>query len=364
MEPEPVDNSEERPFTKSVIDMIMRSSSEDTEVDEEVIAGRLNEATREAAAKVVAELRRRAPEMLRDHREIRDGFEQRLAEVWGEAFDLFEMVQTCCYEAGETFNDRHRQAAFGAGNAKFEAMVLLHVRACGVSSEVQALLRSGHAAGAQARWRTLHEIAVVAFALGVADREVSERFLEHRLVEQYKDARQYQKHCTALGYEPFSNEDMQAMLESHDEMISRYGREFKNDWAWAKPLFPPTQNPSFVDLEKLVGMDHMRPWFRLSSHSVHGGASGAIHVRDLYGRGTVMLAGPSNSGLADAGHGALISLGQVTTAFLFHGADRPVELEELGPILAIQELTDEAGSAFLAAHQLVEEEDSAPIVPS
>ncbi|MDQ2873309.1 MAG: DUF5677 domain-containing protein [Actinomycetota bacterium] len=57
-------------------------------------------------------------------------------------------------------------------------------------SEVQSLLRSGHAAGAQARWRTLQELAVTVFVLGERDAGLSERFLLHCEVERHKDALQ------------------------------------------------------------------------------------------------------------------------------------------------------------------------------
>lgn len=49
---------------------------------------------------------------------------------------------------------------------KLSALTLLHARGCLVALEVHGLLRTGHAAGAQAQWRTLHELAVVAFLLG------------------------------------------------------------------------------------------------------------------------------------------------------------------------------------------------------
>jgi hypothetical protein len=46
-----------------------------------------------------------------------------------------------------------------------EFAILPGGRACLVGSEIYGLPRTGHAAGAQARWRTLHELAVVASTL-------------------------------------------------------------------------------------------------------------------------------------------------------------------------------------------------------
>jgi hypothetical protein len=167
-----------------------------------------------------------------------------------------------------------------------------------VASEVQGLLRSSHAAGAQARWRTLHELAATAFVLGGSDPEISERFLLHRHVERYKDALQYQQYCETLGYKRFSDNEMAEFRQLHDEVVARYGPPYKNDWGWAMSLVPAGESASFSKLERLAGLEHFKPWFRLSSHGIHSGATGAIHIRDFYGRGddsstaAVLIPGP------------------------------------------------------------------------
>ena len=228
-----------------------------------------------------------------------------------------------------------------------------------MASEVQGLLRSGHAAGAQARWRTLHELAVIAFVLGSHDAEISERFLLHRQVERYKDARQYQLYCEALGYEPFSDEEMDEIRQQHDEVVARYGPPYKNDWGWAMSLFPVGQQASFSKLEQLAGLEHFKPWFRLSSHGIHSGATGAIHIRGFYGKSDTMLACPSNAGLADPGNGALISLHQVTTALLLYGGSNGPEPQDLLTLKAIANLLDQAQQAFLEIHHALEAEEAA-----
>jgi Family of unknown function (DUF5677) len=317
------------------------------------------EQTPQAAADVLADrLRARAPRMLREHRAFRCGFEQRLQQRWGPALDLYECVGVCCLEAGEDFAKRPGQQAHGL-HPKLAALTLLHARACLVASEVQSLLRSGHAAGAQARWRTLHELAVIAFVLGDHDNDLSERFLQHRQVERHKDALQYQQYCHALGYPPFSDEQMAEIQQQRDEVVARYGTPYKNDWGWAVPVLSANQQPSFRALEEAAGLQHFRPWFRLSSHGVHSGATGAIRIRDFYGRGTAMLAGPSNAGLADPGNGAVISLYQVTVALLVHGGPNGPQSQDLLTLKAISNLLDQAQQTFLEIHQALEAEEAA-----
>jgi hypothetical protein len=294
--------------------------------------------------------------MLEDHARIRDGFEQNLYQRWGCAFDLFEMVRTCCLELGEAFYMEHKSSA--TADPKLRALTLIHARACLVASEVQALLRTGHAAGAQARWRTLHELAVVALLIGSHDPDTAERFLNHRAVERYKDVICYQRHCEALGYERFSQESEDAMKREHDELVERYGRLYRKDWGWAQSLFPPRHEPKFDHLENLAGLARFRPWYRLGNHAVHGGATGAAHISELYGHGNVMLAGPSNAELADPGAGALDSLYQVTTALVANGSSDKPEPLDLVQLKAIAVLADEARSAFLGIHNELKAEQA------
>ena len=340
--------------TQSIKELI--ASLLPTNVSDADLPAELEQATREAASQVVKRLRHDQPRMLREHYKLRRGFEQRLEQVWGQALDLYEAARTCCLEAGEEFYVRHRGDDPNQRDPKFEALVLLHARACMVASEVQGLMRTGHAVGAQARWRTLHELAVISSILCEADQEIAQRFLNHRIVERYKDAEQYQRHCEALGYEKLSSAEFEEIRTDYERVIDQYERTFARDWGWARPVLSGA-DPKFTALEEAAGVGHMRPWYRLSSHATHAGATGALDALYLYGDGQVMLAGPSNAGLADPGHAALIALSQVTSAFLLQGSNKPAIVEDITALLAIQELVKEAGQEFLAAHRGIKERD-------
>src|SRR3712207_5473713 len=99
--------------------------------------------------------------VLRWHRRQAAAFEKRLAARWRAGLDLYETILGLAYDAGARFNRRHRVHAAEANDLVFEVLTHLHARACRTASEVLALLKTGHATGAHARWRTLHEIAVV-----------------------------------------------------------------------------------------------------------------------------------------------------------------------------------------------------------
>jgi hypothetical protein len=96
----------------------------------------------------------------------------------------------------------------------------------------------------------------------------------------------------------------------------------------------------------------MRPHYGWASHRVHAGAKGAALNVLHRGPFSAMLAGPTNWGLADPGHGTLVSLYQITTSLLLFGRsgleDEPMRITILR---ALEKLVDEAGEAFLKVHK-------------
>lgn len=324
----------------------------------EQLAAAVSQATRLAADSIVERLLQDQQRMLEDHYDLREGFEQRIVEVWGRALDLYQAVYICCLEAGEEYCNRVVEHARGENDLKFEALLLQHARACTVASEIHGLLRTGHAVGAEARWRTLHEIVVASTLLGEGDQSLARRFFDHRAVERYKDAEDYQEHCSALGYEPLSAEKFESIRDAYQRVIDGHEKGFGKEWGWARPSVAGA-DPHFAALARQAGFAHMRPWYMLATRGSHSGVTGALHVRYLHGRGTVMLAGPSNAGLADPGHAALISLYQVTLTFILHGSTSPTNADDIALVLAIRRLVDAAGQEFLAAHHDLEAREAA-----
>jgi hypothetical protein len=106
----------------------------------------------------------------------------------------------------------------------------------------------------------------------------------------------------------------------------------------------------------------MRPYYRMASHGIHANPKGITWTPDLLptdGRGA-LLTGPSPAGLADPGHSALISLTRVTATTL---ASKKGEAAGL-IILALLQLTDEAGEAYLGAHRDLEAKGRKRPVPA
>ena len=305
---------------------------------------------------VVMRLMRTAPRMLRRSRRIQRRFERRLRRHWGAALDLFYAVTVCAEEAGRDFDTRHAPAAAGRDDFLFEALTGLHARACRTAVEVYHLLCSGLPMGALARCRTMHELAVTAMVLaeyGTEDRhaDLGERYVLHADVLTWSDAKTYQEHCTALGYQPFGEAEMAEMQNQRDALVDRFGRSYGSEYGWAAHLVG-VQRPTFRGLEQLAELSHLRPHYRRASHEVHSDAKGwALNV---YERGGISYrsTGVTNVGLADPGHMALISLQQSLVSLLFSAED--ISPRDLLAAKAVQGLVDHAGDAFERGERSVE----------
>jgi hypothetical protein len=340
----------------------------ETEVAE-WIARTFLESLQATAPMVVRSLYRLTPSMLAEHDRLRKGFERRLRLVWGAGLDRFYATYVAGMEAGELHAQAVVDEARVENDIRYEALVRLHGRSCQVVSEIYALLKSGHAAGAEARWRTLHEMAVVASLIFDGDQSLAERYLLHATISLWADAKAYEKYRIRLGLPSLDQSDIDAIEEARTQLLSRYGQSYDQPWGWASPLFTSESaansrrhRVTFRDLEDLARLDHYRPFYQLGSHRIHAGARSMELDRVTVGEGdTSMLAGPSNAGLADVGSGAIHSFLIVSTSFL--GVRATEDPEALLFMHVLTRLTDLTGAQFIECNSrlatYIEEMDTA-----
>ena len=335
---------------KLAAEAIARGSSED-----EVIRG-IRRGLEESGVVVAEELRRIMPRMIREHTRFRRRFERNLRKRWGNALDLYYAVYVACQEVGEDYADRNRATAMSENDFRFEALVRLHARACTVASEIFALLRTGHALGASARARTLHEIAATGFVLAAGTVADAERYLLHEVVDRWKRACQYQSVATRLGEEPLSDEEMGVIQDDLNALVDRFGSEFARPYGWAAPIVGKPR-PTFRDLENHVKLDHLRPYYHWFSDSIHAGARAAHEIVQHRGPHAVLLAGASNAGLWDPAQVAMLSLSQMTSTLVLSGIQPTAD--DLVAVTAISELRDAAVEAFGEADRELERDEAA-----
>jgi hypothetical protein len=116
-------------------------------------------------------------------------------------------------------------------------------------------------------------------------------------------------------------------------------------------------------MEIAARIDHFRAHYRMASHNVHSNPKGVFFKLGMLAESQVLLAGPSNAGLADPGHGAALSLSRVTAALL--GLQQAPTLDNNVGLLMMVQLGDEIGDAFIQAHErLVADEASIGPLPN
>lgn len=239
-------------------------------------------------------------------------FELRHNDLWKHALNSLHALIIASHEAGEAFAKKYLEEEKGN---KLSVLVALHARSIQVANEVLCLLKSGYADGAHARWRTAHEIAVVTDFLAHCSEVTVRKYLEHEAVESYKAMQQYQEHAESLGLEPYSDNEINELEELKISLANKYGKEFLESYGWAAKKLN-VKKPNFYTLEAAVGIDHLRPYYRMASHNVHANPKG-INFRLGLSDGTEMfLSGPSNYGLSDPGQGIAITLGHINVTLL------------------------------------------------
>ena len=257
-----------------------------------------------------------AAEILKEQQEVRSSFESSLREIWGQGFDLLEMLCGVCLDAGSNFNKQFRPEASVTNDFVFEALTRLHARGCQIGFEILALLKSGFADGAMARWRTLHEIAVTSMLISNQGQQIAERYLDHVLVTDYDDALHYQKHYNTLGFDPILPTDYAQMKADRDAVCQKYGPGFERDNGWAACVFNG-RSPTFAQIEEYVNLQHLRPFYKLANNNIHAGSKGALmRLGEPLSGEDVLVAGPSLFGLADPGKNTAVSLQQITVTLL------------------------------------------------
>lgn len=243
------------------------------------------------------------------NKDLWTGFEKRLFEKWHKPLILLSAFIQLTYEICDQQKDNT------ANTPKNLVLRRLGAKALLVSREILSLMRSGFSAGAEARWRTLHEISVAAHFIAENDEELATKYIDFNIVDSYRAATQYQEKHKKLGYEPIPKDEFDSLKLKYDETVKHYGSEFKNRYGWASKHLNK-EAPNFSDLEDAVKLDHWRPYYKNASFGIHAGPKLVFNQNDsAIGH---ILAGPSDAGLYEPGMNLTLSLFQFTTSYLLY----------------------------------------------
>lgn len=282
------------------------------------------------------------------------GFLARLRRRWGLGLRKLALVGQVAVEIGAEINAVSSRD--GMGGALLTSLTSLHARGCQVFKEIHLLLSHGFSEGADARWRTLHELAVTALFIAQNGDEMAVRYLEHDAIEVAKGSEEYEQCYSPLGFQPLGENNVRSAKERAARLVEKYGENFSQPFGWACSVVKDVGRPGFASIERAVNLQHFRPLYRGSSHNVHAPSRRVFHSNmSPAGTPQVLATGPGNYGLADPGQNAAISLVQLTACFLWlYGKEVPIDVTAALAILG--RLSDSASSALLDAHQQLERE--------
>jgi hypothetical protein len=185
----------------------------------------------------------------------------------------------------------------------------LGVRAQATCHEISALLRAGFPNGARARWRTLHEVAVVSSVLMFGNRYTASRFKNHRWIMLARDIERETQN-TLWPTRP-SPEVMRRRL------IRRYGAAYDGRYGWASQETSRAihvTKPQWHHLESVAKLaDGHRPRVKSAHHSVHVDSLGGLDLVDSSG---AHHAGARLDGSQPIVWQAIVALSEVTDSLI------------------------------------------------
>ncbi|OOG21456.1 hypothetical protein B1C78_16195 [Thioalkalivibrio denitrificans] len=263
-------------------------------------------------------LAERMEDMLEDQEAIHANFGESIEETWGEALDLLQGLIVISDEAAQGYLKRSDQ--YSANDVVQDVLLRIHAKSNQISKEILVLLRHGFADGAQARWRSLHELAVVSSFIAHHGEDVAIKYIEHEAVEVFKAAKQYNEYYVRLGAEEISKEEMAAIEEDYVKLVEKYGTYYGYDYGWASNALN-LKKPTFKDIEADVELDHIRPYYKAASANIHANPVGVLSSLGLFPEEDILLAGPSGIGLSNAGQLTAITLTQITTSVLTYNTN-------------------------------------------
>lgn len=313
----------------------------------ELTSDELEAATEQAVQSSLAALFEVMPSALEDSsakaiqtgRKVQLGFEKRCYRRWRKAFELYEVIRGIATEIGEKHAQEHFRTSEEERDYKFGALSHLHPRMLLVANEIDALLRTGFPDGALARWRTLHEISVVAMFIVQSDQDTAKRYLASFQFNAHRAAVQFNKYADRANLSPFSAEEIEAMRSACDAFEKELGRAIGRDYDWAKEAVQKDR-ATFLDLEEATGLDHWRPRYRWASQHTHAGHRPSDKLLGMSeAKKPVNLVGSSNSGFVDPFSMAAISISVCCAAFF---ARRPT-IDSVVALKSIEVLSERLG---------------------
>jgi hypothetical protein len=187
----------------------------------EQLEGVLRKTANDTAHLFYKSLSKRWPNEFKAQQEDVAQFRKRLEHRWGKGLAKLRMLLTIVRKWAQGAYERRRRANDGKARQYEDVMLRLHVRPCQVTHEIIVLLENGLADGAMARWRTLHEITIVAAIITRFGDEIAERYMYYQIVESFAAIKAYERDHKGLGYKAPSKRQSEKIKKDYAGAIKK-----------------------------------------------------------------------------------------------------------------------------------------------
>lgn len=284
----------------------------------------------------------------------RDRFEARLKYRWRDGLIPLNIMMEVTREFSQSILNRHQETIdTDVFSLTLDTLLGLHVRACQVTAEIVNLLEAGYADGAMARWRTLHEIAVVADLIHDAGDELSRRYMDHNIIDEKKAADKYMEVAKIAGYAPIPHEELEAIEAEYQAVLDKHGKDFRKEYGWASDVVG-NPNPRFVDLIKKSNRESLQSYYKIASFNVHANARSLFYRQTSMASHSGLISGSSNAGLDEPGIQTAYLLCQITSNLT---TNIDTTLDDIIALQTLVRLRDKAYKGFSEAAKQLDMED-------
>ena len=267
------------------------------------------------------------------------GTRARILADWSEPLEALRMLLELCRQEGDAFNITFLKSKHPI--TRNEALARLHIRACRIAEEILLLIENGHTEGAQARWRTLHEVTITATLIAHGGDALAERYFDHQAIELKRALDDHNRATLAAGGAPLSQHQAAGIEREHDRAIARYKSDFRGMYGWASGQLGIPKDPKFHHLQDAAGSLSLKLRYRLSSFDTHASPrtlKQPVHHWDP----TTHIPGSFAAGFEGPGADTVQAIVQITS-LLF---DEPWDLDRLVFALALTRLGIETAETW------------------
>lgn len=219
-----------------------------------------------------------------------DSFNKRLDIRWWELFNKIDyLIEFSLFSVYEW------QKMIDKNNAKNYVLIQLHARQILLAKEILVLLKNGFGEWANARWRSLYENVVITLFISEHNDEIAIRFLKHKNISNYKEAKKYKESYKRLRHLWYGKENLIKLEKQMKILLKEYWKSFYWDYWWIPDEI--STNKNFSTIEKNIKMEHFSPYFKMSSRSIHSSSKSFDNL--WLNAEEVVLIWPSNIWLTD-----------------------------------------------------------------